>query len=156
MWDIISQLTPPGTLLHNGVAKRRNRTLLDMVRSMMSRGTLPISFWGYALENAAHILNLVPTKKVSKTPYDMWFKKMSSLKYLRIWGCEAYIKRDTQDKLKSTSENVIFIGYPSSSYGYIFYKPSDTKVFVSRGPVFLKRNMLSKEDSGSQVDHEEI
>nr|GFC83828.1 retrotransposon protein, putative, Ty1-copia subclass [Tanacetum cinerariifolium] len=66
---VVSQLTPPRTPQMNGVAERRNRTLLDMVRSMMCRATLPISFWGYALETAAHILNLVPTKKVSKTSF---------------------------------------------------------------------------------------
>ncbi|GJT04790.1 retrotransposon protein, putative, ty1-copia subclass [Tanacetum coccineum] len=59
-------LTPPRTPQLNGVAKRRNRILLDMVRSMMSRATLPISFWGYALETATHILNLVPTKRTVK------------------------------------------------------------------------------------------
>ena len=41
---IVSQLTAPGTLQQNGVAERRNRTLLEMVRSMMSYSTLPISF----------------------------------------------------------------------------------------------------------------
>nr|GEZ84735.1 retrotransposon protein, putative, Ty1-copia subclass [Tanacetum cinerariifolium] len=66
--DIVSQLTPPKTPQLNDVAERRNRTLLDMVRSMMCQATLPVSFWGYALETAAHILNLVPTKKVLKTP----------------------------------------------------------------------------------------
>ena len=47
---IVSQLTPPRTTQHNGVSERRNRTLLDMVRSMMSLTDLPLSFWGYALE----------------------------------------------------------------------------------------------------------
>ena len=46
---IVSQLTAPGTPQQNGVAERRNRTLLDMVRSMMSYSSLPSSFWGYAL-----------------------------------------------------------------------------------------------------------
>ena len=49
---IVSQLTPPGTPQWNGVFERRNRTLLDMVRSMMSQTDLPKSFWGYALETA--------------------------------------------------------------------------------------------------------
>ncbi|GJX05276.1 retrotransposon protein, putative, ty1-copia subclass [Tanacetum coccineum] len=62
---IISQLTPPYTPQHNGVSERRNQTLLDMVRSMMSLNTLPMSFWGYALESAARILNMVPTEKNS-------------------------------------------------------------------------------------------
>nr|GFB11830.1 retrotransposon protein, putative, Ty1-copia subclass [Tanacetum cinerariifolium] len=51
-------------------SERRNRTLLDMIRSMMSQTTLPKSFWDYALETAARILNMVPTKKVEKTPYE--------------------------------------------------------------------------------------
>ena len=53
---IVSQLTPPGTPQRNGVSERRNRTLLDMVRSMMSLIGLPLSFWGYALEIAAFTL----------------------------------------------------------------------------------------------------
>ncbi|GKE47398.1 retrotransposon protein, putative, ty1-copia subclass, partial [Tanacetum coccineum] len=76
---IVSQLTPPRTPQLNSVAERRNRTLLDMVRSMMCRETLPISFWGYALETAAHILNLVPTKKVSKIPFEMWKGKQDKI-----------------------------------------------------------------------------
>ena len=47
---------PPGTPQRNGVSERRNRTLLDMVRSMMSLTDLPLSFWGYALETAAFTL----------------------------------------------------------------------------------------------------
>ncbi|GKB18023.1 retrotransposon protein, putative, ty1-copia subclass, partial [Tanacetum coccineum] len=60
---IISQLTPPYTPQHNGVSERRNRTLLDMVQSMMSLTTLLMSFWGYALEFVVRILNMVPTKE---------------------------------------------------------------------------------------------
>ncbi|GKA08532.1 retrotransposon protein, putative, ty1-copia subclass [Tanacetum coccineum] len=56
---IIQQLTPPYTPQHNGVSERRNRTLLDMVRSMMNLTTLPLSFWDYALESATRILNMV-------------------------------------------------------------------------------------------------
>ena len=48
----------------NGVSERRNRTLLDMVRSMMSLADLPLSFWGYALETAAFTLNRAPSKSV--------------------------------------------------------------------------------------------
>ncbi|GKF29747.1 hypothetical protein Tco_0096089, partial [Tanacetum coccineum] len=51
--------------------------------------TLPKSFWGYALETAARNLNMVPTKKVDKTPYEIWNEKAPKLSYLRVWGCEA-------------------------------------------------------------------
>ncbi|KAK9028104.1 hypothetical protein V6N11_067918 [Hibiscus sabdariffa] len=54
---------------------RRNRTLLDMVRSMMSHSDLSISFWGHALETAAFTLNRVPSKSVQKTPYEIWTGK---------------------------------------------------------------------------------
>ena len=53
---IVSQLTPPGTPQRYGVSKHRNRTLLDMVRSMMSLTDLPLLVWGYALETAAFTL----------------------------------------------------------------------------------------------------
>ena len=51
---IVSQLTPPGSPQHNGVSEHHNRTLLDMVRSMMSLTDLPLPFWGYAIETAVH------------------------------------------------------------------------------------------------------
>jgi hypothetical protein len=122
----------------------------------MSRATLPISFWGYALETAARILNLLPTKKVSKTPYEIWHGKSASLSYLKIWGCEAYVRRETQDKLEPRSQKVLFIGYPADSFGYLFYNSSENKVFVSRRGKFLERNIMSKEVSGSTIDLEEI
>nr|GEV65771.1 zinc finger, CCHC-type [Tanacetum cinerariifolium] len=76
---IIAHRTPPYTPQHNGMSKRRNRTLLDMVRSIMSQTTLPKSFWYYALESATRILNMVLTKKVQKTPYEVWHGKAPKL-----------------------------------------------------------------------------
>nr|GEW36261.1 retrotransposon protein, putative, Ty1-copia subclass [Tanacetum cinerariifolium] len=68
--EISAHHTSPYMPQHNGVLERRNRTILDMVRSMMSQTTLPKSFWNYALEIVARILNMVPSKKVEKTPYE--------------------------------------------------------------------------------------
>ena len=86
--EIVSLLTPPGTPQRNGVSERRNRTLLDMVRSMMSLTDLPLSFWGYALETAAFTLNRAPSKSVETTPCELWFGKKPKLSFLKVWGCE--------------------------------------------------------------------
>lgn len=153
---IISQLTPPRTPQLNGVTERRNQTLLDMVRFMMSRASLPISFWGYALETAAHILNLVPTKKVAKTPHEMWTGKVPSLAHIKVWGCEAFVRRETHNKLEPRSKRCIFICYQHKSFGYLFYRPSKNVVFVARRGVFRERELICKEDSGSTIDLEEI
>ncbi|GJX04957.1 retrotransposon protein, putative, ty1-copia subclass [Tanacetum coccineum] len=70
----------------------------DMVRSMMSQTTLPKSFWDYTLESVARILKMVPTKKVDKTPYEVWHGQAPKLSYLKVWGCKALVKRDTLTK----------------------------------------------------------
>ena len=130
--------------------------MLDMVWPMMSRASLSINFWRYALETAAHILNLVPTKKVSKTPFEMWSGKRPSLAHIKIWGCEVFVRRETQDKLDSRSEKCHFVSYPQKLFGYLFYRPNENVVFVARRGVFLERELISKKGSGSTFDLEEI
>nr|GEV04824.1 hypothetical protein [Tanacetum cinerariifolium] len=102
-YGIVSQLTPPYTPQHNKVFERKNQTLLDMLRYMMNLTTLPKSYWGYALESAACILNTVPTKKVERTAYEIWHEKAPKLSYLRVWGCEGLVKRDAPKKLNPRS-----------------------------------------------------
>ncbi|GJS28996.1 retrotransposon protein, putative, ty1-copia subclass [Tanacetum coccineum] len=72
-------------------------------------------------ESAVRILNMVPTKKVDKTPYEIWHGKAPNLSYLKVWGCEAYVKRDSADKLQQRSVKCIFVGYPKETMGYYFY-----------------------------------
>ena len=84
---ILAQLTPPYTHQTNVVLERRNRILLDMVQSMMSFSKLPISLWGYALEIAARVLNILPSKSVASTPYEIWKGKKPDFSYFRVWGC---------------------------------------------------------------------
>ena len=83
---IARQLSISYTSQQNGVAERKNRTLLDMVRSMMAQANLPISFWGDALLTAAYILNRVPIKSVPSTPYELWNDKKPDLGNLHPWG----------------------------------------------------------------------
>ena len=85
------QLTILSTPQHNDVVERRNRTLLDMVRSMMGQAKLPNSFWEDALLSAAFIINRVPSKSIPSTPYESWKGKTPDLSIMRPWGCVAYI-----------------------------------------------------------------
>jgi len=71
----------------NGVAERPNRTLKDMVRSMISHSTSPESLWGEAIKTTGYILNRVPTKAATKIPYELWIGRKLSLKHFHIWGC---------------------------------------------------------------------
>jgi hypothetical protein len=153
---IVSQLTPPGTQQRNGVSERQNRTLLDMVRSMMSLTELPLSFWGYALETAVFTLNRAPSKSVEMTPYELWFGAKPNLSFLKVWGCEAYVKRLMPDKLEPKAEKCIFIGYPKETIGYTFYHRSEGKVFVAKNGSFLEKEFLSKEVSGRKVKLDEV
>jgi len=153
---IVPQLTPPGTPQRNGVSERRNRTLLDMVRSMMSQTDLPLSFWGYALETAVFTLNRVPSKSVVKTPYEMWTGKSPSLSFLKIWGCEVYVKRLMSDKLTPKSDKCFFVGYPKETLGYYFYNRSEGKVFVARNGIFLEKEFLKRDKKEEKVYLEEV
>ena len=78
---ILSQLTAPGMPQQNGVAKRRNRTILDITRSMISYSELPVFLWDNALETVAYILNYVPSKSVPKTPRELWSGRKPTLKH---------------------------------------------------------------------------
>ncbi|GKA64947.1 retrotransposon protein, putative, ty1-copia subclass [Tanacetum coccineum] len=146
---IVSQLTLPYTPQHNGVYEMRNRTLLDMVRSMMNLTALPKSFWGYAIESVVRILNMVPTKKVKRTPYKLWYEKASKLSCLRVWVCEALVKRDTPEKLNPRSIKCIFVGYPKETMGYYFYYPLENNIFVARNAEFFENSLMVQEASGS-------
>ncbi|KAK1650213.1 hypothetical protein QYE76_068018 [Lolium multiflorum] len=153
---ILSQLTPPGTPQRNGVSERRNRTLLDMVRSMMSLTDLPLSFWSYALETAAFTLNRAPSKSVETTPYELWFNKKPKLSFLKVWGCEAYVKKLQPDKLEPKAEKCVFIGYPKETIGYTFYHRSEGKIFVAKNGTFLEKEFLTKEVTRRKVELDEI
>src|SRR3954447_18732207 len=153
---ILSQLTPPGTPQRNGVSEHQNRTLLDMFRSMMSLTDLPLSFWGYALETAAFTLNRAPSKSVEKTPYELWFGNKPKLSFLKVWGCDVYVKKLQPEKLEPKVEKCVFIGYPKETIGYTFYHRPKGKVFVALNGSFLEKEFLSKEVSGRKVELDEI
>jgi len=127
-----------------------------MVRSMMSLADLPLSFWGYALETAAFTLNRAPLKSVETTPYELWFGKKPKLSFLKVWGCDAYVKKLQPEKLEPKAEKCVFIGYPKETVGYTFYLRSEGKVVVAKNGSFLEKEFLSKQLSGRKIELDEV
>ena len=122
----------------------------------MSLTDLALSFWGYALEIAAFMLNRAPSKSVETMPYELWFGKKPKLSFLKVWGCDAYVKKLQPDKLEPKSEKCVFIGQPKETVGYTFYHRSEGKTFVAKFGVFLEKEFLSKEVSGRKVELDEV
>ena len=91
-----------------------------------------------------------------KTPYEMWFRKTRSYKYLRIWGCPTNVKKTVGDKLDSRSIKCKFVEYPKELIGYYFYHPLEQKVFVSRNATFLENEFLLDGNNGNMINLEEI
>ena len=138
------------------MSEHRSRALLDMVRSMMSLTDLPLLFWGYALETDAFMLSRAPSKSVETTPYEPWFGNKPKLSFLKVWGCDAYVKRLQPDKLEPKLDNCIFIGYPKETIGYTFYHRSKGKIFVAKNGTFLENAFLLKKVSGRKVELDEV
>nr|GFA46958.1 zinc finger, CCHC-type [Tanacetum cinerariifolium] len=82
LYGIVHQVTAPYTPQQNGITERKYRTLMDMVNSMMSHSGLSSGYWGEALLTACYILNRVPSKRIIKTPYELWNQKTLKLDYL--------------------------------------------------------------------------
>jgi transposase InsO family protein len=85
--NIVAQYSTPGEPQQNGVAERRNKTLMDMIRSMLSYSNLPLGLWMEVLKTVMLILNRVPSKSVARTPYELWTGRKPTLNYFHIWGC---------------------------------------------------------------------
>lgn len=140
---IIHYKTMASTPQQNGVAERRNRTLLDMVRSMLSHSNLGAHFWGEALSTTVYILNRVLSKPINMTPYELWTGKKPSLTHLKIWGSSTHILVPSQQRGKLDAKTIkgTFIGYPKTSTGYrfvVYHSNGSMGVIESRDAAFLE------------------
>ena len=157
---IVAQYTMHGSPDQNGVAKRKNRTLLDMVRSMLNNSKLPRFLWIEALKKAVYILNQVLTKAIPKTPFELWKGWKPSLRHMRVWGClsEVRIYNLQEKKLDPRTISEYFIGYAERSKEHNFYCPShNTRIVESRNAKFLEYDLVSGSDQFgnivSDIDH---
>lgn len=107
---------------------------------MLALTNLLIFFWGDALLTSVHILNMSPSKPVSKTTYELCYGKMPMLNYMKVWGCVAHvwIFDPGRDKLKARTKRCLFIGYAEHSKGYRLCDPVDKVILESRHVKFLE------------------
>ncbi|RVX00806.1 Retrovirus-related Pol polyprotein from transposon TNT 1-94 [Vitis vinifera] len=154
---IVPQYTMLGTPSQNGVAEKRNRTVKDMVRSMISHSTLPKSLWGEAVKTAVYILNRVPSKAIAKTPYELWTSKKPSIRHLHVWGCLTEVKpyKPNEKKLDSRTVSCYFVGYSERLRGFKFYDPSTRSFFETGNAKFIKDVELSVREPLRNVVFEE-
>ena len=117
---------------------------------------LLISFWGLALEIATLLLNQIPSNTVSQTLYKLWSGNRPSLSYLRVWGCDAYVKLTQINKLDDRAVKCKFVGYALNSRAYMFYVPNEQRTFVSRNAKFLENEFLLKKYSGNRLNLDEV
>ncbi|KAL0392755.1 UNVERIFIED_CONTAM: Retrovirus-related Pol polyprotein from transposon TNT 1-94, partial [Sesamum radiatum] len=123
----------------NGVSERKNRTVMEMARSMLQEKHLPKAFWAEAVYTAVYLLNRCPTKAVQNmTPIEAWSGKKPSAKHLRVFGsiCYVHIPTEKRHKLEEKTEKGIFLGYSTQSKGYRIYNLKTKKLIISRDVEF--------------------
>ncbi|KAL8112746.1 hypothetical protein AgCh_020161 [Apium graveolens] len=135
------ELTTPYTPEQNGVAERKNRTVVEMARSMLKGKALSDNFWGEAIATSVYLLNISPTRDVwNKTPFEAWKGRKPGVSHLKVFGYVAYALVNNRYKLDEKSETCIFIGYCSKAYR--LYNPVSGKVIISRNVVFNEEARL--------------
>ncbi|GJX87853.1 retrovirus-related pol polyprotein from transposon TNT 1-94 [Tanacetum coccineum] len=118
------QTSTPRTPEQNGVVERRNRTLVEAARTMLSASKLPLSFWAEAVATACYTQNrsiIITTH--GKMAYHIINDRKPSIKHLHIFGCICYITRDGEnlDKMKEKGDPCVMVGYSTQSKGYRVY-----------------------------------
>ncbi|PRQ42077.1 putative RNA-directed DNA polymerase [Rosa chinensis] len=136
---ISRQLTAAYTPQQNGVAERKNRTIMNMVRSMLSEKQVPKVFWPEAVNWSIHILNRSPTLAVKDmTPEEAWSGIKPAVHYFRVFGCIAHvhIPEAKRKKLDDKSYKCVLLGVSKESKAYRLYDPISERIVVSRDVVF--------------------
>ncbi|GJR65673.1 putative reverse transcriptase domain-containing protein [Tanacetum coccineum] len=119
------------TAQQNGVAERRNRTLIEAARTMLADSKLPTTFWAEAVNTACYVQNRVLIiKPHNKTPYELFRGRTPSLSFMRPFGCHVTIL-DTLDylsKFDGKSDEGFFVGYSLNSKAFKVYNIRTRKV----------------------------
>nr|GFB62035.1 hypothetical protein [Tanacetum cinerariifolium] len=118
---ILHQTSVARTPEQNGVVERRNRTLVEATRTMLSAAKVPLFFWAEAIATAFFTQNRsLVIHRHEKTPYHIINDRKPSVKFFHIYGSICYIVRDEEnlDKMKEKGDECIFVGYSTQSRAY--------------------------------------
>ncbi|GJY34878.1 putative ribonuclease H-like domain-containing protein, partial [Tanacetum coccineum] len=115
----------------NGVAERRNRTLIEAARTMLADSKLPTTFWAEAVSTACYVQNRVlVVKPHNKTPYELFRGFKPALSFMRPFGCHVTILNtlDNLGKFDGKSDEGFFVGYSLSSKAFRVYNTRTRRV----------------------------
>jgi hypothetical protein len=133
MHGIVQHFIVPHTPQQNGVAERKNRTLVECARSMMKGKNLSNAFWAEAINTAVYLKNRSPTRCLDNvTHFKTLYGSKPIVHNLKVFGCKvfAHIPKENRKKLDAKAIKCIFIGYCSEFKAYKLFDPSTHKVFA--------------------------
>ena len=148
-------LTAPYSPQQNGVVERRNRTILEMTRSILKHMSVPNYMWGEAVRHVTYLVNRSATRTLaSKTPYEMFKGSKPNIAHLKVFGCVGYARISTphKKKLDDRSKALVHLGTEPGTKAYRLLDPSSKKIIVSRDVVFMEEeswNWNKESDAGS-------
>ncbi|CAI7874266.1 unnamed protein product [Closterium sp. NIES-54] len=131
--------TLPASPQQNGIAERRIGMVMDVARTSMIHAASPHFLWPFAVQYAAHQLNLQPRISVPETSPTLWWtRKVGDASAFRVWGSRAFVRDLSADKLSPRAVPCVFLGFPPDAPGWQFYHPTSRRVLSSQDVTFDK------------------
>ncbi|CAI7893986.1 unnamed protein product [Closterium sp. NIES-53] len=129
--------TLPASPQKNQIAERRIGMVKDVAHTSMIHAAAPHFLWPFAVQYAAHQINLQPRDSLLETtPTLRWTGKVGDASAFRVWGSRAFVRDTTADKLSSRAVPCVFLGFPPDAPGWQFYHPTSRRVLSSQDVTF--------------------